>query len=184
MIRRLSPRLALAVALGLSIAPTAHAADPNESRLATKAQACIESNAALIERADPNLEDAAQFLLGYVCASEVAARERYAQNSNLLTMYRAMNQNLDGDDDHTPNLSPAFRRNLAAQAAKMKAAYEAARVDPDTGDIIWPAGTPPTLFAIGLTVGTSQDAPTDLRALAGKALLEAREARLKTQGPR
>lgn len=170
---------ALVIACALAAVGPAQAADAALDRLTERANACIRNGAPDAERLNPSLNDAAEFLIGYICAREVAARERYRANFSYLESVRrsAAFPVMEG-------AQPVHSgQELVDEQRRAKDALENARLDPDTGDVIAPAAPsetsgwtlfPPIGFAIG-------EGPADFRALAGRALLDARNARLKAE---
>jgi len=169
----------LASALLLGASQTADPTDANVARLTAIADDCIKTNAARVERGETSLADAAKFLVSYVCASEIGIRETYIRNSALLASYRAIDPAASSYQENL-NISPEARQRMAQQTKDYLAALAQARVDPDSGEIIWPRGVPPS-WSKTLGVIGSDNVPSDFRAAAGQAVLEAREARLKSQ---
>ena len=164
---------ALSSVVMLQAAAAPAAPDAALERLKAKAEACIQANAAVVEHNTASLTDAATFLTEYACANEVGVFERYRTNVAMLSNMRGMGQLAGGGDDDG-DTSPQTKALLAKQAAM----YQAAHIDPDSGEIVYPAGTSPT-FGAGIDIlARSSDAPPELRALAARALLDARQARL------
>ncbi|MDB5431267.1 MAG: hypothetical protein JWP35_2383 [Caulobacter sp.] len=143
--------------------------------LAEKASACIRGAAPQVERAEAALSDGADFILNDLCAVEVAAVNRYQRGQAMLQTLRASASALDqGDGDGD------FTAKERASMAAMRKAYAKATIDPDTGEIVWPEGTPTEVGGMTLytSFAASNEAPPELRSLAGRELLAARLARL------
>jgi hypothetical protein len=153
-----------------TIAAAAAMADPAIARINARAEACITANAADVERAEPNLSSAVDFLLNDLCALPVAVNQRYRQSVELLGVYRGSPQMFAPDEDADPKLAA----KLNATAKKQMDAYAHATISEETGEIILPAGTQNLAM---LTVMAQTQPTPELRAFAAKALLDARHAR-------
>ena len=167
----------VATALAL-VAGSASAADDSAlARLTARAEACIRANAPDVERLETSLLSATDFLAGNLCAVEVGARENYARNSAMLASMRSM-QNSGWDDDEDASASPVAAKARQKAADKMKALYAKMQIDPETGEVKAPAGSS-LLMGFTITSGNRLvEVPADLRALAARATLDARRARL------
>jgi hypothetical protein len=158
---------------------------PAEQHLADLALACIRTHAAGIERLDERLTDAVDFLVSDLCRVEVGNHDRYVRNTELLAQMRG---NLSFDyssiigDGHA-DVATMQARSMALYR-KQQDAWKVATVDPNTGAIIGPPGSP--------SVDTDDDeddsstpsgaeTQTDIfRAAAAESVLAARTARLTT----
>jgi hypothetical protein len=120
------------------------------------------------------LDSAANFLIAYVCAAEIASATRYEMNLSIVDSFGAM--------------GTAFSKPAAAGKAQ-SVLLPSAMVDPETGDIVVPKQTgdasPQSLMApmIGKIGNNASQfsllmAPASLRRLAGALVLEARERQL------
>ncbi len=171
-------------ALCLSVVP-AFAQDSGPGRINARYEACIRANASDAERSHASLSDAALFLTNYLCAPEIDARQKFEQNTALLASQRSMS-NLDWNETATASSAAeveASKKRMREIQAKTKTAYDRAHVDPDTGEIVMPADLEkdlPWTYTINIG-GRLGEAPADLRRLAGRAVLEARQARLKAE---
>jgi len=162
---------ALSSIVMLQAAAAPAAPDAALERLKARAEACIQSNAAVVERNDPNLTDAANFLTDHLCANEVQAVARYRMSAGLLAGMRNAGQFADADDggEATPQTKAIMKKQFDM--------YRASRIDPDTGDIIYPPGSPAAMAA-GWNIMAAQAAPApEFRALAARAVLQARQSR-------
>ena len=163
---------ALSSIVMLQAAAAPAAPDAALERLRQRVGTCIQANAAVVERNDPNLADAATFLVEYVCANEVQVFERYRTNVGLLAGMRNMQQFAGGDEDEST--SPPMKALLAKQATM----YQSAHVDPDSGQIVYPPGsTGPFNAGIDLLPDSVPAAP-EFRVLAARTVLQARQSRL------
>ncbi len=182
MSRRLA---ALAVlALGLTAGAANAAESPALARLTQKAQNCIRAAVPSVERVEPSLADGATFILHDLCAVEIGNRQRYIQNTTVIDSMKgggpfgALLANIPED----PKATPEEKADAAKAKAMMTSGpYDKATLNPDTGEIILPEGSSPGFFgtafanASATVLGVEPD--PELRALAGRLLLEARLAR-------
>ena len=178
----------LAATLALVATNRALAADEAHDKLTAKAEACISAGAADAERTNPSLTDAADFLLTFLCAQDVEKREAFDRGTDTLAgLRKAAATPVDQDDEGGP-LTPAAKKKAEALQERLRAAYEKAYVDPDSGDIVYPDDLPKNgtnILEINYSVGRFPQAfgvPGDLRVYAGRAVLQARIARLKAEG--
>jgi len=139
-------------------------------RLKTKAEACIQANAAAVERNDPNLTDAATFLTDDLCANEVEVFGQYRSNLAVLENTRNVERFMNADNSaNTPQMKAMIKQQVAA--------YQSARIDPDTGEIVYPPDSP-MAASRGWTIVPASPAAPEFRELAARALLQARQSRL------
>jgi hypothetical protein len=134
--------------------------------------------------ADPDLPSAANFLVGFVCAKEVADAAHLERNRVLVSQFNAM---MKGMGSAPASTYPAGLPGGQPPAQSGWRNYELS-VDPDTGNVVFPAQlqseneNPGTWGAMILKqVGDAHldddlnPVPPDLRALAGELVLAARE---------
>jgi hypothetical protein len=153
------------------------AADPAFGRVTERAKACITANAVEVERAEPSLAGATDFLLGDVCAESIEVRERYQSSAATLEGLRSERGPTDIYDE-LPSVDTKAAARMKAAAAKQREIYARATINEDTGEISLPPGAEPTYQIAIVGMNGRQPASPDLRAFAAKALLEARKARL------
>jgi len=171
----------------LVVLATLAALAPNEAmlRLRARAEACIRMNASVVERSEPNLSEAAAFLLGYLCVEPISAFQRYRSNTDQLSRVQS------GASDAGWALFPPglegdrMKQAVQAQQDRRKAVYGGAKVDPETGNLIFAdAGEEPTYEDALVTIDVLNGEPggstasNEFRALAGRAVLDARQSRL------
>ena len=92
--------------------------DDAEAHLTAKAETCISRGAAMAERLDPSLTDAADFLLTYLCAAELSARQKYQTNVQLLAGWRR--GSLPIADDESGNLSSGMMKQVQETMSRLK----------------------------------------------------------------
>jgi len=191
------------LALLTSAAPAAAAPpDPVEQHLFGLAMTCVRSSAADVERAEPTLAGAVDFLLDDLCRVEVADHDRYVANSALLA---EMQHDMAPDRErvvvniiHPPPPPPGVQgaqptpssgaTDAETQAAvdrvtraerEMDEGWQQMTVDPATGEL---HGPPMTLGVATQMARTEFDQPSAqsdrVRAAAAQAVLAARLARL------
>jgi len=164
--------------IGLAaMAVAALAADPAYGRVVERAKACISANAADVERLEPSLTAASDFIVGDVCAVPVAVQARYEASHKWLSSMQGLA--FDGWDDEGAVADKKTAKAMKSMIAKQREVYTAATIREDTGDLVMPPGANNTTsFVIGVA-GTARDAASpELRAFAAKTLLDARKARL------
>jgi hypothetical protein len=174
---RTIPAALAAVSLAASLA-TAAAAEERPA-VALKAEACLRQNVDRVVAADPNMASAADFLVNYACADEVATLVRYQRNLAYVAIFSVVGRSnppapASGDAPKPPPPPPIDPKAL---------------VDPVTGDLKLPPSPPgspsngvATLLPMlnGLTGQLiAVSAPPELRRLAGELVLAA-HARAKT----
>jgi hypothetical protein len=145
--------------------------------------ACIRAHAADVERLDERLTDAVDFLLSDLCRKEVGNHDRYVRNTALLAQMRS---NLDADYS---SVMGDGRQDVATMQARAMAIYrkqqeewKVATVDPHTGAILGPPGSPIAGSAdVDEDDSSTSSTPTDIfRTAAAEAVLQARTARLNS----
>ena len=165
---------ALAAASGVILADPAAAED--RPPLALKAEQCLRSNVERVVAAEPNVASAADFLVTYACADEVATLVRYQRNIAYVRLLSAVAAS------SAPAAPPGSPPKPPPPPIDPKAL-----VNPETGDLNLPppapgapanpmAGLLPMLNGLsGQLIPTA--APPELRRLAGELVLAAREKR-------
>ena len=170
--------LVLAAVAGLATSPDNGALQA----LKSKAEACIGNYADAVERADPNLSDAAAFLVDYICVSEIGAFERYKTNSALLSAMRNTASEASGWTLYPPGAGSKDQMSvLQAEAQHQMAVYAKASLDPETGEIVLPASAAPGDLSYGGFMADRDEgvmASSYFRSIAGRAVLKARQSRL------
>ena len=169
------------VGLCLAAGGAVAADDPALTRLTQRAQACIRAAAPQVERADASLSSGASFILNNVCAQEIAAHDRYVRGMQMLQMLRTNAFQTDYDDQDAQSVDAAALKKMRDAQGQMRDAYAKATIDPETGEIVMPAGAPVlgSAYAVFANTGYSNtDTSPELRALAGRELLAARLAHL------
>jgi hypothetical protein len=171
---------ALSSIVMLQAAAVPAALDPAHERLKARAEACIQTNASRVERNEPSLNDAVLFLVNNLCALELGTLQKYESNSTLLTTMRA-GQAPDGSGwtiDPPASTSPA---DLRIQRERAIAVYKDARIDPDTGALVFPGKAPDDqtyMIFIQSLGGEIDRGSQEFRSLAARAVLNARQSRL------
>lgn len=164
------------------VALAAAAPDP-ELALKAKAEACIRDNAAAVERNQPDLSTAAEFLVQYLCADELRIYGTYRANSKLLTSWRQGDSALFGGSDEPVARTRTGRQRRETESVRRQSVYDSVTVDPQTGELIWPAGRPtaPNSEVTEIIVTGQINGPVldEFRAIAGRAVLAARLQRQK-----
>jgi hypothetical protein len=137
------------------------------------AEQCLRDNADRVVAADSDLESAADFLLTYRCAPEIAAAARYQRNTAFAGVYNSMT-------------------NTQLLPTRKPMAHPVESVDPETGRIVIHQPPPGAKSASSIEIeqlGNSETedliplaVPIALRKLAGDLVLAAQERRL-AKGP-
>lgn len=158
----------------------------NESfaRVHAVAEACITQNAAKVESSDASLTDAVQFLVADLCVREIASVVSYKANFDLLNVLKRSSTRYQYD----PSSSRLENARAREAFAKRRKAIEEAYVDPTTGEIKIDEAAAAAPFQEGglhevvVTASRTEiSPPNDIRALAARAILNARAARLGSQ---
>lgn len=168
---------ALATGATLAIALASPAAAQERPPVALKAEQCLRQNVDRVVEADQSLASAAEFLINFACAGEVAAMARYQRNMAYLEIFSVLAKSA---------AAPAAGAN--ASAAKLPALPQIdpkTFVNPETGDLNLPPSPPgapanPITSLLPVLNGlfgqlTSVNASPDLRRLAGDLVLAAHE---------
>ena len=162
----------LAVVAALIAAAWTSARAQDKPPVIARAEQCLKDNVDRIVAADPSLASAADFLVNYRCAPEIAAAARYQRNLALAKVYNSM-----------VRLKPPNGANSATTPS-----VSPESVDPETGEIIVHRPPPAAIHgSASLDIYQIEPAteglmsslvPVTLRKLAGDLVLEARERRL------
>jgi hypothetical protein len=158
-------------------------------RLKDKVEACVSANAAAVEKSDPSLAGAVTFLLDDLCSEQISAFERYRTNAAFLGQMKSKYaaQSYDAAISPLPSdgMGPGFQKSARADFARKKAHFETARIDPDSGHLIYATGADDDpLFAPGalredvLSDSAGYPASSEFRAFAARVLLDARQSRV------
>ncbi len=155
------------------------------ARLKAAAEACVRTAASDVERAEPSLLNGATFITTDLCANEISAQQRFEDNTKSLEQMR---READDPNSRRLALSLAPKDQQDKLREEVKAAYAKAYVDPTSGELVMPQPLPSTFSTVDTTMNRlfSQAGLTDttFRALAARALLDARLARLRAEGSR
>ena len=200
-------RWMLAAGLLMLASPVlAEIADAGRAQVDARVNACIAAHAGEVERAEPSLAAAVDFLVNDLCATEVDIAVKYSTNESLLSQQiKTMNLSLDAQEAQAappalpiqPGTGGATRGAIApkpgttspavtgfdhskfiADQRKKLQDLEKAWVDPETGDIQGPFQNPyqATNDLMSMMFGRTTT-PARFRASAAHAVLAAREAR-------
>lgn len=187
-------RFVVVLALAIACPVLAVAAEEDvQARLDSQAQACIASNAAEVVKAEPNLSSAVDFLTNDLCALPIQVAEKYRLNRKVLDILIRQQKSTmamiptaaptaaappkPADSAAAPAADKA-QKAAAAKEAKL-AGLEAARIDPESGELV---GLPSPYSMISdlanLVLGARTTPPSaKLKAFAAHAVLAAREAK-------
>jgi hypothetical protein len=175
------------IAIWSAAAMSALADEAVDTKLRAAVDACLQTNAPAVERAEPSLSAAVNFLVADLCAPQVALRLKYEMNVRTLDDLR---KKADAPADDRFIDTDAQRQNAEANRAKLKAAYQRAYVDSRSGEIVTPdpppngdgAGFNAITSALTESLTSSVAANPDIRAEGARLLLDARTTRLKAEG--
>ena len=167
----------------------AYAADDAGVRLSAAMESCLKANASAVEQAEPSLVGAVNFLTADICGREVVVRQAYVNNTKLLN---DMRQSADAPTDDRFSPSAEEKQRQEKVRADTIAALAKAYVDPVTGELMMPEKLPRSFTSLdpamaqifSRTMDQAGIASVDARALAARALLDARMSRMKTGAPR
>jgi len=177
--------IGLAVFAALATAGTSASTDPGLA-IRAKAEACIRDNAAAVERNQPDLSSAADFLVQYLCADEIRIDLRYQISSRALAAWKA-GPGLDLSNEPVAR-TRAARQRREAESVRRRAYFDAITIDPSTGELTLPTGPIPLLLGalpgggdteIVVTGQATEPTRDQFRAIAGRAVLAARLQRQK-----
>jgi len=172
-------RPARATALILAAVLSTRAAAEERPAVALKAEQCLRQNVDRVVADDPSLASAAEFLLNYACAGEVAALVRYQRNLAYVGIFNTLGRSSTpppapgGDAKPAPPPPPPIDPKTL--------------VNPETGDPNLPPPKPgapanPMASLLPMMNGlfgqlTPISVPPELRRLAGELVLAAHEKR-------
>jgi hypothetical protein len=175
-------RLAFSLAALVLAMPALAAPDDGGQHLRAQAFACFQARAAAVERVQPSLADATDFLVLDLCAQPDRLYDRYITNTKLVAQMRSgdnpWSEALQSMGATLPQVS---RDRLQQQSQDVRATWAKVTVDPDTGELVMPTdlGADYVGPTSGLTASDiSYGAQEVLRPAAAEALLAARTARL------
>ncbi|THD61051.1 hypothetical protein [Phenylobacterium sp.] len=174
--------LAAAAAAQAQTPPGAPAAKPP---VIARAEACLRQKVDRVVADEPDIAAAANFLVSYACADEVAGATRFLRNTAYVELFSAAFK--AGAAAAAAAKPPAQSQgqttggaNPAAAAAMAGALMSQLKVDPETGDVT--AGPQATQINAALGQFSNimgqflpDNVPVPLRKLAGDLVLEARE---------
>jgi hypothetical protein len=171
-------------------------ADPASEAVHARAVACIQSHAADAERSSADLADAAVFLVQDLCGVEIDVLDRYRESEESLAEARLTAAH---PTDH-PHFTRKQRAEYDARFDRYRVTLDQTVVDPETGEVqlpdepVLPADYDVSgdVVAVGgyvneITVTANSfgvadiKAPSDIRAIAAHALLDAHDARPSPQ---
>ncbi|HWA63980.1 MAG TPA: hypothetical protein VG939_21590 [Caulobacteraceae bacterium] len=167
--------MAIAVMATIAIAGRAAAADlldVKQTPIAARAIECLRAHASEVAAATPTLTDAVDFLMTDLCAEEVGRYKSYLTNASWLRLTQSPTVGVAIVDSGDAPSTPSSRRS----AAQWQATMAAATIDPDTAEIRLPPGAKMSLPVTNWSEALRQDNDAYLRAVAAKAILEARKA--------
>lgn len=141
--------------------------------IVARAEQCLVDNVKRVVAIETDISAAANFLVEYACAAEVAGAARYERNLGYVEAAEAMSKAVKARSAEMTKGAPSTMFDFRA------------RVDPTTGDIVSPpvsgAGEQPFLQSTLPSVSKQSEnmvpwaVPSSLRMLAGRLVLEARE---------
>lgn len=179
-------RLALAAALAASAGGAAQAqTTASKPPIIARAEQCLRSKVDRVVADEPDIAAAANFLVGYACAEEVAGATRYLRNDAYVQLFAAIGKMTDGASAASKAPSPGAGSGAAAAAMSASAMLSQLKVDPETGDIRMP-GAGAQAGQVNGMIGQFSNLfaqfmpdtiPVPIRKLAGDLVLEARERR-------
>jgi hypothetical protein len=175
---------AISASASLMAAGIPAVADEGFVRVHAAAEACVTQNAAKVESSDSSLRDAVQFLVADLCVQEIALVVSYKANLDLLNVLKRSSTRYQYDSS-----SSRLENARAREAfAKRRKAIEEAYIDSMTGEIKMDEAAAEAPFQEGglhevvVTASRTEiSPPNDIRALAARAILNARAARLGSQ---
>ena len=190
-------RLALAAAMataagGAAQAQQAQARTPKPPIIA-RAEQCLRQKVDVVVANTADIAGAANFLVGFACADEVAGATRYLRNTAYVQLFGTVFKAAAATGAGTAGKPPAQGQGQAAQspggaaAAAMTAGafLSQLKVDPNTGEINMASkdaassevNAAISQFSSIVSQFAPDTVPVPLRKLAGDLVLEARERR-------
>lgn len=179
-------RVAVAGAVALAAAGAARAAD--KPPVMVRAEQCLRQKVDRVVADEPDIAAAANFLVGYACAEEVAGATRYLRNETYVQLFASIAKVAAASSAAKPAPSsasppPGAGASAAAAAATASAMVAMLKVDPETGDIHMAGPAPQAGQVNSILAQTSgvlsqfmpDNIPVPIRKLAGDLVLEARD---------
>ncbi|HEY3947685.1 hypothetical protein [Phenylobacterium sp.] len=198
-ISKIAGPLALAAAMAAGGAaraeadpPQAEKAQADRAPVVARTEQCLRQKVDRVVADEPDIAAAANFLIGFACADEIAGATRYMRNTayvQLFGMLGALGKAASTTitKGAAPGAPPPLPVPPSPTAANVASAVLAQlSVDPQTGDIVLPiaknrAASPinASLSQFSTILGQfmPETTPVSLRKLAGDLVLEARERR-------
>jgi len=149
--------------------------------IVVRAEECLRRNVDRVVAADSDMASAANFLVTYACASEVAGAARFERNTAYVQMFATIFKSMPAA------AGAAGAAAGATSSAKPPAIDFKASVDPQTGELVTPPAAPGAAANPISTVMPLMDnlfgqvspatVPVGLRKLAGDLVLAAQEKR-------
>lgn len=157
---------------------------PAKPPVLARAEACLRDNVADAVHVSTGAADAADFLIGYLCARPVSAAANYQRNTATVAAMKGMfsdNAGLQammaGDEKADADADAA---ETTADLPDMSKWFNGVSVDENTGEIVVSGeASNPMISAIRAQSGNlgqffGDQRPSDLRELAGRLVLDAR----------
>lgn len=152
-----------------------------DSPIFVRAQDCLRRNVSRVVRVESDIDAAANFLVNYACAGEIAQAARYEANVSMVNAFLPMLNSTSAAFGKAPTTPSTDASNTPRRFSPINAT-----VDAQTGDIVVadaPPGTTPNFFGDFLSRTASASAtsaiashvPVFLRRLAGELVLTAVE---------
>jgi hypothetical protein len=179
--------LALAGALASAGAAQAQA-QPEKPPVVARAEQCLRQKVDRVVADEPDIAAAANFLVGYACAEEVAGATRYLRSETYVQLFGSIFKavvapNAAKAQNPAPSPPQGAGATAAAAAATASALLSQLVVDPNTGDIRM-SGKDARASQMNSVLNQSSaimsqfmpdNIPVPIRKLAGDLVLEARE---------
>jgi len=162
-------------------------ADPAKAPVMVRAEQCLRQKVDRVVADEPDVAAAANFLVGYACAEDVAAATRYLRNETFVQLFSEVAKlaaassaaKPQGPSGQAPN--PAASAAAAATTASAMAAL--VKIDPETGEMHVSLPGAQAAQVNGMLSQTSSvlsqfmpdNIPVPIRKLAGELVLDARE---------
>ena len=176
-------RLSLAGGLTLAAAGVAQAQD--KPPVVVRAEQCLRQKVDRVVADEPDVTAAANFLVGYACAEEVAGATRYLRNETYVQLFTSIAKITASSGAAKPaaGAAPSTAASAASAAASASAMLSLLKVDPETGDMHVTLPGAQAAQANSMLTQTSaaigqfmpDNIPTPIRKLAGDLVLEAHE---------
>ena len=181
--------LTLAVALAIGGAAQAQVqSQPEKPPIVARAEECLRQKVDRVVADEPDIAAAANFLVDYACADEVAGATRYLRNETYVQLFGAIAKVAATASANKPagqaqGQPQAAGASAAAAASAASAVASRLKVDPETGEMRMSAPGPQAAQVNGMLSQSSSilsqflpdNIPVSIRKLAGDLVLEARE---------